>query len=212
MSPLEQRIERDQSLGNGERAIVTVAAPVVRDEIGEGLHGAFVKTAPLGRQPLFEGLLAQAEAAQQLAAVKRHRRLQRLRRALARQPLELKRVGLHGLGLEPDGIRIGDQGVCARQRLAQARQCLAQARARLLFGAAVPERGRQMLARARHPRRQREVGEERPALAGGQLERETGAGAPDLQAAEHPDGEFVHARIGSTACSMGAAYTPGLTP
>src|SRR5262249_10149044 len=146
MSGFEQRIQCQESLSNGDAAIEAAGMCVLAHKLQEGMHGKLVEAAPLDRHPLLETFFPQAEAGQQLASIQSNRLFQGLRSAVRRQALESQSIDVNHPGVQPDRLRVAvDQLVRARDGSAYAGKGLAQARTRLLLGAAIPERGRQVL-------------------------------------------------------------------
>ena len=92
----------------------------------------------LARQPLLEAGLAQAHAVEEIAAVESRRLLERLRRRLRRQLLELAHVDRHGVGIHRDSF-VGRREDVLGQHAAERKDRLPHTMPRLLFTDVGPE-------------------------------------------------------------------------
>ena len=177
-----------------------------------------VQPPALVREPVIERLADLGKAREQRAAMEACRALQRLGRAIGRQPLEPQRIDPDQIGPDRDLAGVGDQAVSGgrRQGLAQAREGLPEVGARVRLGPLVPEQARELLAPLRPGRVQRQPGEQRPDLAGREPNRRT-LGRAALEAAEqiemqkrHPPepSQSAHAARLSRSCHAGGDARP----
>jgi hypothetical protein len=153
--------------GRLRRLVDLPASHLRRRETAERVERELVEPCALRREPVLEGRRRHPHAIEQRAAIERHGGVERLRRALSHEPLEVHHVHVERGRVHGDGVALRDECRArrARQDPAQADQRISQALARLpLRGVASQEPG-QRVTRVRAAEAQREIGQQRLRLA-----------------------------------------------
>ena len=198
---LLQRVQRQQPQRRLHRGLRRTRPTLPREQLRESFERHLAQPLALPQQPLLERCFVHREPAEQIALVERRRPLQRRRRRLPHEALERRGVHLHRRRVQGQRVAVLPHRRDGADRLADREQRLAQARARRLLADAAPEQARELVARVRPAERQREIGEQRLGLAGGQGDRRARV-EPGLKAAEERETEPRH----------GAAWAPTLPP
>jgi hypothetical protein len=188
-----QRIERQQPDRARHGRLDGARPPVVSEQPRQGLHGQLAQPLALPEQPFLERRLVERESAQEVTAVERHGPLQRRQRPLAHRLLEHRGVHGHRGGRQRQGVGLLSQDVAldVAERLANREQRLPQAGPGRVLTDAAPQQGGERVAGMCPPGRQRQIGQHRLRLAGGQGEGRT-AFEPGLKSAEEREAELRH--------------------
>ena len=170
-----------------------------------------MKPRALHQEPVGKGAVGEADAGEQIAAIKRSRPVP--------LPCGAERGEFHGVdgdggGIEGDGLAICHQR-CIADEAPQLGQRLAQAAARQLFVAVAPQQGGQLLARPAEAGRQRQQSHQGPQFPAG--ESKTAAiRADELEAPQHAHAHWrrrqrIHVRVTRCVCRriLGAIHGCG---
>ena len=195
MRILAQRIDGDQACRRFAGAVGQTGFLLMVQQSSQAAHGQAAQAFTLGGKPLLEAGRFGADPVEQIAAIQRQRRPQRVGRAQLDATLELGHVQRERVGCQRHRLHVGgDQGVGAfAQRPAHGRERLAQAGARLHLATVGPQQRGQPVASVRPPHVQREIGKQAARLAGGEDDRFAVRGV-ELEAAEQLEAHAGHGK------------------
>jgi len=106
---LLQRIDEQQLSRGHDGRRDQPGLPLMRQELSMGVEGELVEPIALVAQPVFEGLIACADAGQEIPPVEDAGALQCLGAALVREPLELQRIDQQTATVQRDAAGIAEK-------------------------------------------------------------------------------------------------------
>src|SRR5262245_60370445 len=159
---------------------------------GENVDGSFPKARPFAAKPLFERLLADVEAIQQISSVECSRLFEIPRSAPGGEPFKLWDIDIHGRRIErhPIGLDHQDSRMKAGDCTPEGAQALAQALSSLFLPGTGPEHRCQLVSRVFLFRSYRQVCEQGLGLP--RRERQAPLIEASLKSSKEPKGEERH--------------------